>query len=129
MRVPLVSLLRFGPMMFIMGTIFFLSHQSGDSLDLSPFPGWDKVAHMSIYGLLAASIIYGINPIYRLTRPYNVIIITVCMCVLYGFSDELHQSFIPYREQSFADVLADFSGGVCVCLIWFWGRKWGVTSS
>jgi len=84
---------------------------------------------MSIYGLLAASIIYGVSPAFRLRKPYKVIIITVCICLFYGISDELHQSFIPHRDQSLADVLADFIGAVCACLIWFKGRKWGVTSS
>lgn len=123
------SLFRFVPMIFIMGTIFFLSHQPGDSLQLSPFPGWDKVAHMTVYGLLAGSIIYGFSPSFRQSNPHTVMLLTVSICFFYGISDEWHQSYIPNREQSLADIVADLCGGVSVCVIWFLGRKWRVTSS
>lgn len=123
------ALFRSVPMIIIMGTIFFLSHQPGDSMDLLSFPGLDKVAHISIYGLLAGSIIYAFNPLFRISNPKWVIFITLCICLLYGISDELHQSFIPNREKSLADVLADFTGGVFTCLVWYRTRKWRATSS
>lgn len=110
-------LIRIVPMIMVMGTIFFLSHQSGDSLKLPFFPGADKLAHMLAYGILALSVFW-----YQgervLTRPLRTAVLTVLFCVLYGVSDEYHQFFIPLRSASGFDILADTAGAVCVSIVW-----------
>jgi len=100
-----------------MGTIFFLSHQSGDSLDLPSFPGADKLAHMSAYGVLALSVLWFFGK-KGLNNPGRTIFTTVLFCLLYGMTDEYHQSFIPLRSVSIYDLLADIAGAVCCSLIW-----------
>ena len=52
-------------MLFCMGTIFFLSHQPGDTLHLPIFPGADKLAHMLAYGMLSATVIFSFSPEVR----------------------------------------------------------------
>ncbi len=100
-----------------MGTIFFLSHQSGDSLDLPSFPGADKLAHMIAYGGLALSVLWFWGK-KGLENPGRTIFITVLFCLLYGMTDEYHQSFIPFRSVSIYDLLADTAGAVCCSLVW-----------
>ena len=100
-----------------MGTIFFLSHQSGDTLDLPSFPGADKLAHMIAYGALACSVIWSFGK-KGLDKPGRTVVLTLLFCVLYGISDEYHQSFAPQRFVSVFDLFADTAGALCVSLLW-----------
>ena len=48
--------------------------------------------------------------------------VAVLMCVLYGVSDEWHQSFVPTRMADAADVVADAAGAaVSGAALWAWG--------
>lgn len=110
---------RLIPMILVMGIIFFFSHQPGDTIDLGDIPGMDKVAHFSIYGLLAATVLLAHKAGSRRKTPFNVCLATCAVCLVYGISDEFHQSFIPGRFVSGADVLADMIGAVTVSAFWF----------
>ena len=110
--------LRIVPMMTVMGTIFFLSHQPAGTMDISCIPGLDKVAHFLIYGLLAAAVIYSHPRERRLENPVRAAMTAVAVTLLYGVTDEFHQSFVPGRSVSGADVAADFLGGLFVALFW-----------
>ncbi len=39
-----------------------------------------------------------------------LVLLPVILCALYGFSDEIHQSFVPERDASISDALADVAG-------------------
>ncbi|MBU0962111.1 MAG: VanZ family protein [Proteobacteria bacterium] len=113
-----ILLLRTVPVTLVMGTIFLLSHQSGDTLSLPSFPGADKIAHMLAYGILALTVLWAFGQ-NGLRKTRRVAIQTVLCCLFYGLSDEYHQSFIPFRSVSGLDLLADIAGALCVTLIWF----------
>jgi VanZ family protein len=117
------------PMVVIMGAIFFLSHLPGDSLYMPPIPGFDKIAHMAIYAVLAATVLYAFYaflPRLKSGRTVLPFLLTISICILYGIGDEFHQSFIPDRSVSFADVVADTMGAAAVCAAWFfWKRRGG----
>jgi VanZ family protein len=100
-----------------MGTLFFLSHQSGDSLHLPSFPGADKLAHMIAYAGLASSVIWFFAE-RAVENHRRTVVITVLFCILYGISDEFHQSFIPLRSVSVWDLVADAMGAVLFCTVW-----------
>jgi len=110
-------------MVLVMGTIFFLSHQRGDEISLPDFSHSDLVAHMLVYGVLAATMLYAWDKGYKALYPVRVIIITVTACLIYGISDEFHQSFIPGRYVSVLDVAADTIGPLLVCCFWWLGSK------
>ena len=111
-------------MVVVMGTIFFISHQPGDNLYIPPLPGLDKIAHMTIYAVLAATVLYALNPLLSDEKKLRASLLTICICVLYGMGDEFHQSFIPGRYSSLADIAADTLGAIAVCAAWFrWQRK------
>lgn len=105
-------------MALVMGTIFFLSHQPGDSLHLPPLPGIDKLAHCLAYGVLAAATLFALDEQWKVRRSGLVVIFTMVFCLLYGIADEFHQSFVPGRTPSLVDILADCAGAVLVCLLW-----------
>lgn len=117
------TLLRMVPMAVAMGTIFFLSHQPGDSLSLPEIPGVDKLMHMAAYGFLAATMLVAFSDQQKNTGPKRVVWLTVLLCVLYGISDEFHQSFIAGRSSSFFDVLADCAGAALTAALWYRWRK------
>lgn len=120
----LLAGLRTIPMALVMGIIFFLSDQPGDSLYLPPFPGIDKFAHLAAYGALAAATIFAFGSGYQRRRPIAVFCITVLFCLSYGVSDEFHQSFVPGRSPSGFDVFADVCGALLVCFLWSgWKRS------
>ncbi len=112
-------ILRVVPMLIVMGTIFFLSHQPGDLLELPDIVNIDKVAHMFAYGVLAGTVIVAFSPYYRQKHPLSMCILTVFLCMIYGISDEFHQTFIAQRFASVFDVLADTAGALIVTGVWY----------
>ena len=115
----LVRSIRIVPMILVMGTIFFLSHQPGTDLPLPYFPGLDKLVHATAYACLAAATLYALpDRLLSTTKPLYPAIIVVFFCMVYGMSDEYHQSFIPGREPSFGDLLADTVGAALLAGAW-----------
>ncbi len=110
-------LVRIVPVTLVMGTIFFLSAQSGDSIDLSLFPGEDKVAHLIAYGTLAFTFLWFCGKEGG-KKPWLTVGATVLFCFLYGISDEYHQSFVEQRYVSGFDLLADTTGAFLVSMVW-----------
>ena len=104
-------------MVLVMGTIFFLSHQSGESLDLPSFPGADKFAHMTAYGVLAFTVLWFFGK-KGLENRGRTAFLTVLFCLFYGMTDEYHQSFIASRSVSSLDLLADMGGAFCCSVLW-----------
>ena len=108
---------RMVPLLLVMGIIYFLSSLPGDRLVLPDIVNIDKVAHMTIYGLLAAAAFYAVGDRLRRLHPRLVPLLVVLICTLYGVSDEFHQSFVPNRSPDVFDVMADSAGAVLVCII------------
>ncbi|MCP4343614.1 MAG: hypothetical protein GY799_33240 [Desulfobulbaceae bacterium] len=117
------AVLRMVPMALAMGTIFFVSHQPGDSLSLPQLPGFDKLAHMISYGVLAIAVFFAWSEQQKNSKSRAVMLATWVFCLLYGISDEFHQSYIPGRTASVYDLLADGVGAAMACAFWANLRK------
>jgi VanZ family protein len=116
---------RMLPMILVMGGIFFLSGIPGDRLMLPDIANIDKIAHIVAYGILAITVFYAFGPWFRPMNPRWLTLTVILVCILYGISDEYHQSFIPNRTPSFFDLLADGFGALIVCTVRnskFWQR-------
>lgn len=107
------------PMLAVMATIFYLSHQPGDDFDVVDIAHLDKVVHFLLYGVLAAATLYGISPTFRRRSPVKAIVATFVICACYGMADEFHQSFIAGRFPSTMDLVADMAGALSICLLWW----------
>jgi VanZ family protein len=116
---------RFIPMAIVMGMIFYLSHQPGNFSCLPKFIGVDKLLHVIAYGSLAATMLYGLDPMTKSSSTALTAVGVVFFCILYGISDEYHQSFIPGRSVSAWDVAAD---GLGAFLVAAWWMKWSALS-
>jgi VanZ family protein len=82
------------------------------------------VLHFIAYALLGALFLRAFN-ITRIKHHLKLIIIlSIILSSLYGISDEIHQSFVPYRTADIMDALADIIGsafGVSVFSLWLKG--------
>ncbi len=98
--------------MLIMALIFVVS--STPSVELPNFGFWDKLVkkggHMTGYGLLAGAYWYGLG--FDRKKGW----LAWLLAVLYAATDEFHQSFIPGRHPSLADVLFFDVGGAALAL-------------
>jgi len=76
-----------------------------------------KSAHIVEYAILTALLYRGFR-VSGFTKK-RAAGISIVMAILYGFSDEFHQSFTPGREPKVRDVLFDTIGSVlAIYLIW-----------
>jgi VanZ family protein len=114
-------MLRVVPMLAVMGTIFFISHQPGDSFELPEIINLDKLLHGIAYGVLAATVLYATPLKLRKKSLSFTAVLAMSTCLLYGISDEFHQSFIPGRYPSIWDIIADLLGAALV--VWLWRRR------
>ena len=109
-----------GPFLGALAVVFWLS-------SLPTVPGaryfWDKLLHVVGYaglGVLALRAFHGgLMPL----RP-RLTILTGIVIVLWGVSDEYHQSFVPGRDSSALDVAADTLGFlVAVAIVAVWAKR------
>jgi len=106
-------------LLVMLGGIFYLSHQP--SLNLVPplFPNQDKVLHTGMYFLLSISMIVN-RDVCRGFHPLSVMFVSG---VIYAVSDEIHQSFVPGRDCSAGDLLADIVGLAIGLSVYLWYCK------
>ncbi|MCP9454838.1 MAG: VanZ family protein [Nitrospira sp.] len=103
-----------GPVGVYAGLIFYLSSQPHPEERLPSFV-WlfsDKVLHAVEYavlgGLFYRAFRWGTN---EAVKPWAGLL-AVLATSLYGLSDEIHQSFVPHRDASGWDWLADSVGAL-----------------
>lgn len=114
------------PLLLVMAVIFYQSHQPGDSFSLPRIAHIDKVLHMLVYTVLGLAALFALPPAWRRRHPVWAGMMVILFCLLHGIADEFHQSFIPGRHPSGADVVADTLGGVLAAIIgWGWQRLQG----
>ncbi|BCO08830.1 hypothetical protein GF1_12060 [Desulfolithobacter dissulfuricans] len=111
---------RYIPLILVMGIIFYLSHQPGDTLELPDLPDIDKVCHALAYGALAGSAIFALRMDLWRRYPLRMALLVLAFCLGYGISDEFHQSFVAGRDTSGWDVAADMTGALLTQGAWLW---------
>lgn len=100
-----------------MGLIFYLSHQPGIPKfeDYSTELLVKKIAHVLVYAILMGLWWRALLS----TRPatLSTLLMALGLTILYGISDEWHQTFIPERHGKVADVFFDTAGALSVFII------------
>ncbi|NIA19962.1 MAG: VanZ family protein [Xanthomonadaceae bacterium] len=97
------------PLLGYCGLIFYLSCQSG--IDLPSFAQSDKVLHLAEYAVLGALAYRFFQQLLPGKTPVFVVMVAFLFALVYGLSDEFHQSFVSGRDSSWLDILADGAGG------------------
>lgn len=80
-------------------------------------PGADKLGHGLLYAVLAATAIFAMISVPP-RKALQTGLLVVLFCLLYGITDEFHQSFVPGREPSGGDLLADTAGSAVAVALW-----------
>jgi VanZ family protein len=120
---------RYLPAVVCMTVIFILSSRSGEQLDswlpwmqtwvpgLSDFNPMHYVAYFGL-GLTVA---FGLGKWAGTARGC---LINIVVCVLYGVTDEWHQSYVPMRSPDVSDLLHDGIGAAVASLLVLFGYVW-----
>ena len=114
-------LLYWVPVALYAGTIFFLSTQSHPEDQLPSFlleDVSDKVLHAVEYGILSLLCYRAFRWAAGPAVARQAIVLAIVTASVYGFTDEVHQLFVPLREASWQDWLADTIGAAIGALSW-----------
>lgn len=101
-----------------MGVVFALSSVPGSSLSPMEFPDAHLIAHSLLFGMLyfLAYRAFKYQSYSRFLSEFSLLI-SLLLVMLYGASDEYHQSFTPGRSEELKDFLIDTVAAVVVLII------------
>ena len=118
----MVTFFRYwAPVCGFAGLIFYFSSQSHPDQYLPSFIDVfnDKVLHAVEYALLGGLSYRAFRLGTKESCRHWAVPLAILLASLYGISDEVHQAFVPFRDSSWHDLLADTIGAtigaVVVC--------------
>jgi len=109
-------LLSWMPALAGMAAIFYASSLPGSEINLPAFPHSDKLAHFLAY--FALGWLISLRHFLQRRRPFHLDFLGIAVGALYGIGDEIHQIFVPFRDFSFLDMLADGLGAAAACRVY-----------
>lgn len=115
---PLERTLRVLPALLYLTFTWFASAETADEIP-NLFVS-DKLAHLGEYALLTLLLLFAFTAFdaYSVTAPRMALAALVSMA--WAGLDEYHQSFVPTRDASGLDLVADAGGTVAaLALVWF----------
>jgi VanZ family protein len=116
------TILRWVPSMIWMAVIFYFSSRTGNDLggwldgirQWLPFMEGFDWGHFVSFCILAWTYLYGLD---RGELRLRSKVLAVLLCLLYGLTDEYHQSFVPGRTPDVMDLRNDTIGAAVGMLI------------
>jgi VanZ family protein len=109
------------PVALYAGVIFYLSAQSHPEEQLPSFllkDVSDKVLHAVEYGILALLCYRALRWAAGPAVARQAVVLAIVTASVYGITDEAHQLFVPFRESSWQDWLADTIGAAIGAISW-----------
>ncbi|MDR1759550.1 MAG: VanZ family protein [Fibrobacter sp.] len=116
-------ILRYLPSILIMAFLFYGSSKPGSGMTWL-VPPYDKMLHGFIYACLGISYALWWKPAAWESKRILGIFWVTLICLIFGLSDEFHQSFIPGRSASTDDLIADAVGGLVGALVFALLKPW-----
>ncbi|MBI5875471.1 MAG: VanZ family protein [Deltaproteobacteria bacterium] len=95
------------PPIAYMALIFYISSQSLRGLPLPK--NTDKIIHFIEFGILGILWFRALKTVGVNNK--QIVFVAFAITFLYGISDEIHQYFVPERDASVFDAVADGLGG------------------
>ena len=110
--------MRWAAVVAWMGLIFFLSAQPRLPHVLPPGVPQiqDVVGHFTVYAVLAVLVWWAL----RGAGIRHPLLWALVVTVLYSFTDEFHQRFVPNRHPDVFDLATDLAGAVIALLVARW---------
>jgi VanZ family protein len=111
------------PFLYMM-LIWILSSNPDDAVIRFPDNTLDRFIKESLH-LIEFAILYGLFVLALLVNGllrYSLNITAALIAIFYGFVDEIHQSFIPYRSATMIDAVKDLIG--VTVLFWILNRTY-----
>jgi len=105
----LKPVILWGPVVAMMALIFYASSLSDPGL---PRNLSDKAAHFLVYGALGGTLVRALAGGRSARMTARCIGAATAIAILYGVSDEIHQTFVPPRTPDWRDVVADAIGAL-----------------
>jgi VanZ family protein len=109
------------PAVLYASAIFYLSSQSHPEDKLPSFlfeEVSDKVLHAVEYAILAVLCYRAFRWAAGPSFARQGLVLAIITASVYGITDEMHQFFVPFRESSWQDWLADTVGAAVGALSW-----------
>lgn len=78
----------------------------------------DKVLHMIEYGVFGVLCFRAFRYVGQSWMAHYAWALAIVTATLYGVTDEIHQLYVPFRQSSGLDVLADAIGACGAVLLW-----------
>ncbi|MFH0794717.1 MAG: VanZ family protein [bacterium] len=106
--------------------IFYLSSLPQREIPRLLFPQQDKVMHLGLYGFLGFFLAHGmrLRRIGEWSGPvWRRLAVAMVIAIIYGLSDEFHQSFVEGRSSSMVDFLFDSIGAALGALFLVIGSR------
>ena len=110
------------PVALYAGVIFYLSAQSHPEEQLPSFllkDVSDKVLHAVEYGILSLLCYRAFRWAAGPAVARQAVVLAIVTASVYGVTDEAHQLFVPFRESSWQDWLADTIGAAIGAVSWW----------
>lgn len=111
-RLIKIILLYWIPVLIWMGTIFYLSSRHGfkvaDTYTINFL--FFKTLHVLVYAGLFFVLFRAYRKSFAHISQETIFLLAIITAILYGASDEIHQSFVPSREGTLRDVFIDTLG-------------------
>ena len=104
--------------------IWIMSSHPDDAVIRFPDDTWDRLIKESLH-LIEFAILYGLFVAALLAHGklnYSINFIFALVAIFYGFTDEIHQSFVPYRSSTMIDAAKDLIG--VTILFWIVNRTY-----
>jgi VanZ family protein len=111
-KVNVQAVWRWSAVILWMGAIFALSATPSIATPLEPVYDFTfkKVAHVTVYAILTALLFRALR--LHITHKGPALVTAMLVAILYAFSDEWHQTFVPGREGTVNDVGIDAIGTI-----------------
>jgi len=108
--------------LYALGIFFFSAQSYPFGIRRLPFLV-DKSVHILVYGLFSTVLFVAFRRSWPRTPSLLVSGLALTVTVLYGISDEYHQSFVPLRRIDGYDLAADVVGAMLAqCAVWWAGH-------
>ena len=73
----------------------------------------DKILHFFAYAVMGVLFYRAYQTLRIKGDPRLLILLSIASATLYGISDEIHQYYVPFRDASILDAVANMLGAVC----------------